>query len=107
MTYPRFLGLFLALPLAVLLVLWWKDTVMRLPWRSVLPLLLVVYLATTPWDSVAVKHGLWDFPEGKTWGIRLGWLPLEEYLFFGLQTLLTGLWAGRRLLRLRDSEVPA
>lgn len=107
MTYARFLALFLTLPLAVLLVLWWRDTVKRLPWKGVLQLLLVVYLATIPWDSMAVKHGLWDFPEGKTWGIRLGYLPLEEYLFFGLQTLLTGLWAGRRLLRLRDRGVPA
>lgn len=107
MTYARFLALFLTLPLAVLLVLWWRHTVKRLPWKGVLQLLLVVYLATIPWDSMAVKHGLWDFPEGKTWGIRLGYLPLEEYLFFGLQTLLTGLWAGRRLLRLRDRGVPA
>jgi len=103
-TYGQFLALFVALPLVVLSVAWWSSTVKRLPWRSFVPLLLVVFLATTPWDSVAVKHGLWRFPEGKTWGIRLGWLPLEEYLFFGLQTLLTGLWAARRLLRLADRE---
>ena len=107
MTYARFLGLFVALPLVVLCALWWRETVKRLPWKGVLVLLLVVYLATAPWDNVAVKHGLWDFPEGKTWGIRLGYLPLEEYLFFGLQTLLTGVWAGRRLLRLGDRGVAA
>ncbi len=107
MTYGGFLGLFVALPLAVLLALWWSGTVKRLPWRGVLLLLLVVYLTTAPWDNAAVKHGLWNFPEGKTWGIRLGYLPLEEYLFFGLQTLLTGLWAGRRLLRLGGRGVPA
>ena len=107
MTYARFLGLFVALPLAVLLVLWWRETARRLPWKSVLQLLLVVYLATTPWDSAAVKHGLWEFPEGKTWGIRIGNLPLEEYLFFGLQTLLTGLWAARRLMLLRERGAPA
>jgi lycopene cyclase domain-containing protein len=106
-TYARFLGLFVAIPFAVLLVLWWRETARRLPWKSVLQLLLVVYLATTPWDNVAVKHGLWEFPEGKTWGIRLWNLPLEEYLFFGLQTLLTGLWAGRRLLQLRERGTPA
>lgn len=107
MTYARFLGLFVALPLGALLALWWSGTVRRLPWKAMLQLLLVVYLATAPWDNAAVKHGLWDFPEGKTWGIRLGYLPLEEYLFFGLQTLLTGLWAGRRLLGLRDRGVAA
>jgi lycopene cyclase domain-containing protein len=102
-TYGRFLALFVALPLLVLIV-WWPSTVKRLPWWSFLWLLLVVFLTTTPWDTAAVKHGLWRFPEGKTWGIRLGWLPLEEYLFFGLQTLLTGLWAARRLLQLGDRE---
>lgn len=104
MTYGRFLALFVALPLVILATAWWSSTVKRLPGKTFLLLLLVVFLATTPWDSVAVKHGLWRFPEGKTWGIRLGWLPLEEYLFFGLQTLLTGLWAARRLLRLEDRE---
>jgi len=105
-TYGRFLGLFVALPL-LLLAAAWPATVRRLPWRGMAWLLLVVYLATAPWDNAAVKHGLWDFAAGKTWGIRLGYLPLEEYLFFGLQTLLTGLWAGRRLLSLRDRGVPA
>ncbi|HZJ53604.1 MAG TPA: lycopene cyclase domain-containing protein [Myxococcaceae bacterium] len=107
MTYACFLGLFVALPLVVLLTLWWRETVKRLPWKGLVLLLLVAYLTTAPWDNVAVKHGLWSFPEGKTWGIRLGYLPLEEYLFFGLQTLLTGLLAGRRLLRLRARGVAA
>jgi len=106
-TYGVFLALFVALPLGALLVVWWTGTVRRLPWKGVLQLLLVVYLATAPWDGWAVRHGLWDFPDGKTWGIRIGALPLEEYLFFGLQTLLTGLWAGRRLLALRGRGVTA
>jgi hypothetical protein len=25
--------------------------------------------------------------------MRLGWVPIEEYTFFVVQTLLTGLWA--------------
>lgn len=48
MTYARFLGLFVALPLGVLLALWWSGTVKRLPWKGMLQLLLVVYLATAP-----------------------------------------------------------
>jgi len=46
-----------------------------------------------------VKHGLWGFDPTGIWGIFLGYLPLEEYLFFGLQTLLVGLWARARLAR--------
>ena len=101
MTYGHFLLLFLLLPLGLLAWAWRKD-VRRGRWGPLLLLLLVVYAATTPWDSWAVRHGLWDFPPGKTWGLRLAQLPLEEYLFFGLQTLLTGLWVRRRLQRLPE-----
>jgi lycopene cyclase domain-containing protein len=94
MTYGGFLLLFLAVPLAFFAV---RGEFRRGPWRPLLLLLAIVYAGTTPWDSWAVAHGLWDFPAGKIWGPRLGGLPLEELLFFGLQTLLTGLWVRRRL----------
>ncbi|MBJ6761504.1 lycopene cyclase domain-containing protein [Myxococcaceae bacterium JPH2] len=103
MTYARFLGLFVVLPLALLLV---RERRM-LSWRFLLPLgwlLLVVYAATTPWDNAAVKWGLWDFAPERIWGPRLGWLPVEEYLFFGLQTLLVGVWARARLERVLAPE---
>lgn len=67
-------------------------------------LLVVVYVATTPWDNCAVKQGLWGFAHGQTWGVFIGYLPLEEYLFFGLQTLLVGLWARARLARALAAE---
>lgn len=101
MTYGHFLLLFLVLPLLLLLL---RADVRRGPWRPLLVLLPLVYLATTPWDSWAVAHGLWDFPQGKTWGVRLFRLPLEEYLFFGLQTALTGLLVQRRLSALPDFQ---
>jgi lycopene cyclase domain-containing protein len=99
MTYAGFLLLFLVLPLGLVLL---RGQARKGPWRPFLLLLLVVYAATSPWDSWAVAHGLWEFPAGKTWGPRLGFLPLEEYLFFGLQTLLTGLLVRKRLLALSE-----
>jgi lycopene cyclase domain-containing protein len=110
MTYARFLGLFVVLP-----ILWLMFRYRRtLSWRGLAPmglLLVVVYVATTPWDNLAVKWGLWGFEPERIWGVKLGYLPLEEYLFFGLQTLLVGLWAGERLRRVLDApaspeEVP-
>jgi lycopene cyclase domain-containing protein len=98
MTYARFLGLFVVLPL--LFLVWrYRRTFTA---RSLAPLgilLVVVYAATSPWDNLAVKWGLWGFDPERIWGIKLGYLPLEEYLFFGLQTLLVGLWARARLAR--------
>ncbi|NTX06265.1 lycopene cyclase domain-containing protein [Myxococcus sp. CA040A] len=108
MTYARFLGLFVVLP--IFFLLWrYRRTFTA---RSLAPmglLLVVVYAATSPWDNLAVKWGLWGFDETRIWGIKLGYLPLEEYLFFGLQTLLVGLWARARLARAlaRPATTPA
>ena len=105
MTYARFLGLFVVLPI-LLLVVRYRRT---LSWRGLAPmglLLVVVYAATTPWDNLAVKWGLWGFDPERIWGIKLWYLPLEEYLFFGLQTVLVGLWAGARLRRVLESPEP-
>ena len=103
MTYARFLGLFVVLPLLFLAVRYRRT----LSWRGLAPmwlLLVVVYAATSPWDNLAVKWGLWGFDPERIWGIKLGYLPLEEYLFFGLQTLLVGLWARERLRRVLESH---
>jgi lycopene beta-cyclase len=103
MTYARFLALFVVVPIVLLAVRYRR----KLGRRELAPLgllLLVVYAATTPWDNLAVKWGLWDFHPQLIWGIRLGYLPVEEYLFFGLQTLLVGLWAAVRLRRALEAK---
>jgi lycopene beta-cyclase len=105
MTYARFLGVFVVLPI-LFLVFRYRKTFTA---RGLAPmglLLIVVYAATSPWDNLAVKWGLWGFDPKLIWGIKLGYLPLEEYCFFGLQTLLVGLWARARLARVLAAEVP-
>jgi hypothetical protein len=46
---------------------------------------------TTPWDSYLVQRGVWTYGDGVV-ALRFHAVPLGEYLFFVLQTLLTGLW---------------
>ncbi|ATB35772.1 hypothetical protein CYFUS_001186 [Cystobacter fuscus] len=98
MTYARFLGLFVVLPI-VLLAVRYRRVLTGRALLPLVPLLAIVYVATCPWDNLAVKWGLWRFKPELIWGIVVGYLPLEEYLFFGLQTLLVGVWVLARLRR--------
>lgn len=84
MTYGRFHLLF-NLPVLLLLALWIR--VWERGWDWIWPFLVVlaiVYVFTIPWDNYAAFHGIWGFPRGQ-YSLKIGWLPVEEYLFFGIQ----------------------
>ncbi len=49
--------------------------------------MILVYAFTVPWDNWAVGRGIWGFPSER-YSFRVWRLPIEEYAFFGLQTLL-------------------
>ena len=53
-------------------------------------LLAIVY--TTPWDNYLVATRVWSYNPNLISGVILGWVPLEEYTFFVLETFLVGLW---------------
>jgi lycopene cyclase domain-containing protein len=56
-----------------------------------LPLIAIVALTyTTPWDNYLVARNVWWYGAGRVLG-TIGYVPIEEYLFFVLQPLLTGL----------------
>jgi len=86
MTYFRFHLIFNLPPLAILALLnaqfvtSWADAA-AFGW-----VLLAVVVFTTPWDNYAAKWGIWGFPREK-YSFRLGYLPIEEYVFFVLQSL--------------------
>jgi lycopene cyclase domain-containing protein len=89
MTYLGFLALFV-LPPIVMLAFWLRPG--RRIWFQIGILLVVVYLWTTPWDNYLVASGVWFYNPRQVLGVILGYVPLEEYLFFGLETILGGLW---------------
>ena len=57
-------------------------------------LVVIAVLYTTPWDNHLVATGVWSYGEGAVLA-RIWHAPVEEYLFFVLQPLLTGLWLCR------------
>lgn len=102
MTYFGFLLYFLVIPILILLWLTWRDhsrgtpgfmiPVNRFAWVTLGSLILIAVVYTTPWDNYLVATGVWGYNPVLVTGITLGWVPLEEYLFFILQPILTGLW---------------
>lgn len=57
-----------------------------------LPLIsLVALLYTTPWDNYLIWRDVWNYGTDRVIG-TIGYVPVEEYLFFVLQCILTGLW---------------
>lgn len=102
MTYFGFLVLFLGPPLLIIALLTWRDQVRHrsipadfrnwAPWFAIVAHVVAALLYTTPWDNYLVATGVWFYNPDLVSGIVLGWVPLEEYCFFVLQTVLTGLW---------------
>ena len=53
----------------------------------------VALIYTTPWDNYLIMRGVWSYPEGVVFG-TFGYVPIEEYGFMIMQTLLAGaLWS--------------
>lgn len=102
MTYFAFLCFFLGVPLVVLGVVTWRDARhgLRLPPEltgapvalTIVAHIFVAVLYTTPWDNYLVANGIWWYDADLVAGLTIGWVPVEEYTFFVLQTTLTSLW---------------
>ncbi len=102
MTYFGFLLRFLVIPIVLLGIahLFLRRRGKSLPesLQAVPPGLtlaahiLVALIYTTPWDNYLVATGVWYYNPELVNGLVLGWVPIEEYTFFVLQPILTGLW---------------
>jgi lycopene cyclase domain-containing protein len=111
MTYFGFLLRFLILPILVFLAITWWDNKNNKPtpgfqngravWIGILVHILLAVVYTTPWDNYLVATGVWYYNPDLVTGIVFGYVPIEEYTFFILETILSGLWwwfLARRLM---------
>ncbi len=98
MTYLGFLLIFVVLPIVLLWIevgrwaSWGRDGFRWafVPYIPVKATIALIY--TTPWDNFLVARGVWSYAPERTLGRTIGWVPIEEYLFFILQSSLVGLW---------------
>ncbi len=100
MTYFGFLLMFLVVPIGLLAVLAFRERGQALPpdlqavpirW-VVAALVGIALIYTTPWDNYLVATRVWWYNPVLVTGITFGYIPLEEYTFFVLQTLFIVLW---------------
>lgn len=114
MTYFGFLALFIGIPVVILAALHWRDAQAG---RHIAPSLatwspafviaahiVVALVYTTPWDNYLVATGVWWYDPALVTGIIIGWVPIEEYTFFVVQPILTGMWL---LWLARRMDLPA
>ena len=104
-TYGQFLLLCLCMPIAGLAWLVLRDQLKKptherltaqrqgwTPWVVLAVLIVVAIVYTAPWDNHLIVQGVWWYDPALVSGVTLGRIPLEELLFFPLQTILIGLW---------------
>lgn len=116
MTYFGFLARFVVLPLAILrFLLWWDRTrgnhvpesLQNWPENGTLLAHVAVAVAyTTPWDNYLVANGVWDYDDSLVTGHTIGYVPIEEYSFFVLQTLMAGSWNQWLMRRIPADDAP-
>ncbi len=102
MTYFGFLLRFLVLPILIFLAITWWDNRRgkqingfangRAVWMAIAVHVFLAVAYTTPWDNYLVATGVWYYNPDLVTGIVIGYVPIEEYTFFVLETILSGLW---------------
>jgi len=111
MTYFGFLIRFLIVPIILLGIVTIIDyrnkrtiptAFNATPFWMAIGLHIFIALAyTTLWDNYLVATRVWWYDPVLVTGITIGYVPIEEYIFFVLQPLLAGLWLGFLLRRIR------
>jgi lycopene cyclase domain-containing protein len=98
MTYFGFLAAFILFPiLALSIVGVWERRKGKSVNDSKIAIaigihIILALLYTTPWDNYLVATGVWFYNPRLVSRIVLGYVPIEEYTFFLLETLFMGLW---------------
>ena len=111
MTYLQFHLVFILPPLVLFTGLAARATLgaerpvgPRASW-AVPAVALIAFVYTTPWDNYLVASGVWGYGPERVVGV-IGYVPIEEYLFFILQPLLTGSFFQWRLANAEWTDLP-
>ncbi|MFL7839818.1 MAG: lycopene cyclase domain-containing protein [Candidatus Promineifilaceae bacterium] len=111
MTYFSFLGIFLLIPIGLLIILifWDRNQGREIPaalhaWPLAAAIFLHVVIAvlyTTIWDNYLIATRVWWYDPALVTGVTIDYVPIEEYTFFIFQPILAGLWLLFLMQRIR------
>jgi lycopene cyclase domain-containing protein len=113
LTYSTFLLFFIGFPLLIQILFYirwyriageWQKKETKKIMIGITILILIALTYTTPWDNYLVQHEIWYYQSTKVLGIVIGYVPIEEYSFFVLQTIFSGLFLGWFLIKKREIQ---
>jgi lycopene beta-cyclase len=117
MTYFGFLLRFLLIPILIFLgITYWNNKngkqidnfrSGRTIWIGIGIHVILAVIYTTPWDNYLVATGVWYYNPKLVTGWAIGYVPIEEYTFFVLETILAGLWWWFLAGRLSSPPLPS
>lgn len=90
LTYMQ-VHLYFTLPPTILLYLLIRPVISSFDRMKMLTLCILAVTYTTPWDNYIIYHKAWWYRKDAVIG-TIGWVPIEEYIFFVIQTIFTSLW---------------
>lgn len=79
------------LPLCAVLYLVARPFLTKLDRAKLILLPIIALVWTTPWDNLIVKNRAWFYHRHCIW-FTIGYVPIEEYFFFVIQSLISTLW---------------
>jgi 15-cis-phytoene synthase/lycopene beta-cyclase len=77
--------------IATLSLITWPF-VSRLELFKIIFVCAMAFIYTTPWDNYIIFHNAWMYKPENILSV-IGYVPVEEYMFFVIQTVMTSLWA--------------
>ena len=93
MTYLSFLLFFIGIPLIFLGTYTYFKTHpdKKYVLKGIAVLCGLAFVYTTPWDNYLLAQKVWWYGPDRVL-FTIGYVPIEEYTFFFVQTIMTGLW---------------
>ncbi len=94
MTYLQFHFVFILPVIALLIWLYRSNTAKtgkQIPIKWLFAIAAIALVYTTAWDNYLVYRGVWYYGLERVIG-TIGYVPIEEYMFFLLQPFLSGLF---------------